>query len=91
MIVNEETEEVRRILEYARVANRRMVVRNGRKEVIAPFLHLMETDDGVGVRDLLKFLRLFLDFRDEKNPAKEVTLSTLETVVYTIRKELEEE
>lgn len=91
MIVNEETEEVRRILEYARVANRRMVVRSGRKEVIAPFLHLMETDDGVGVRDLLKFLRLFLDFRDEKNPAKEVALSTLETVLYAIRKELEEE
>lgn len=93
LIINQQSEDVTRVLNLIDLALGRFVIHKRRQVVMWFFLKLMleEERNGkkIGIRKLAQLLEQFFDFRRFDNPNLSVNAQTIETELYNIKRRLE--
>lgn len=86
-------EEVGKMLQVIELMHSRIVIHTEREEVMKLFLllHSRENEafDKKGIRKLTQFLYLIFDFRAFKSPTRSLSIQTLETELFNLKKKIE--
>lgn len=95
ILPGQEKKEIEKIIQLAELTVNKLVVTTNRKTILELFLHLADQEANreklPGIPEIVQFMDCFFDFRSRKNPHCSISLQSLETELYNLKREKEKE